>query len=348
MTPLGAMKTCLRCAIGWSGMPLHFRHPEPSRRATLHGSNMTTLSFRDFETSARTVLSFLRRRLGFDLWMITRTEGKDWIVLQTEGHKPGVTPGAVFRWADSFCFEMVKGNGPRMAPQTDLIPAYAASPLGRQFQVKAYVGAPLVRSDGSLFGTLCAIHPSPQPASIVDEQELVALLSAMLSRVLQLELDAAEAARRAERLEMEALVDSLTNTYNRRGWDRLLTSEEERCRRYGHSAAVLVIDLDGLKRVNDTLGHASGDALIMRAAAALRKAARANDIVARLGGDEFGVIAVECDRDGAESLLLRVRAALAEENVSASVGLAVRIPSAGIKDAWKKADQRMYEDKRSR
>lgn len=127
-----------------------------------------------------------------------------------------------------------------------------------------------------------------------------------------------------------------------------MAAEEDRCRRYGHPAAVLIVDLDNLKQVNDTQGHAAGDALIAGAANALCQAARSGDVVARLGGDEFGILSAECDREGGEALLQRVRAALDEANVKASVGLAVRIPSAGLEEACKTADQRMYAEKRSR
>ncbi len=71
--------------------------------------------------------------------------------------------------------------------------------------------------------------------------------------------------RRNEHLELEALVDPLTSLLNRRAWDRLLAREEERCRRYGHTATVFVIDLDQLKEVNDAAGHAAGDALLVHA-----------------------------------------------------------------------------------
>ena len=205
-----------------------------------------------------------------------------------------------------------------------------------------------MNSDGSLFGTLCAIHPSPQPQSIVEEKALVELLGAMLSTILQAELRAADEARRSEKLQAEALIDALTDTYNRRGWDRLLAAEEERCRRYGHPAAILIVDLDELKLVNDAHGHAAGDSLIVRASSALRKAARSLDIVGRLGGDEFGILSAECDRAGAEALLKRVRTALSEANVKASVGIAMRGASGGLRHALENADQLMYKEKRSR
>lgn len=304
--------------------------------------------FHDFESAGQAVLAFLHQRLGFGLWMITRTEEPDWIVLQAEDHGYGVSAGTVLRWADSFCSEMVKGNGPRIAPDSAAVPAYAAAPIGRQLPISAYIGVPLTKADGGLFGTLCAIDPARQPGDIVREQRLVELLAALLSAILKTELRADETARRNERLEMEAYSDPLTRLLNRRAWDQMLAKEEERCRRYGHPAAVLAIDLDELKRVNDSAGHAAGDDLIARAAAALRQAAREADVVARLGGDEFGILAVECDAAGAEALAARARQALAELQVKASVGVGSRAPASGLKAAWEEADRRMYADKRAR
>ena len=110
----------------------------------------------------------------------------------------------------------------------------------------------------------------------------------------------------------------------------------------------MIIDLDELKRVNDSHGHAAGDALIMRAGSALREAAQSLDVVARLGGDEFGMLGAECDRVGGEALLKRVRMALSEANVKASVGLAMREPPLGLIGACAIADERMYVEKRSR
>lgn len=309
---------------------------------------MDKFSFNGFEEAGRAVLSMLHRRIGFDLWMVTRKEGDDWIVLQSEDHGYGVEPGTVFRWADSFCSEMVKGNGPHIAPCSDDIPAYAAAAIGQQVQIKSYIGLPLKREDGSLFGTLCAIHPTTQPATIIEEQELIELLGALLSTILQAEIKTLEEVRHSEKLQAESLTDEMTALYNRRGWERLMASEEERCRRYGHPAAVLIIDLDELKLLNDEQGHAAGDALIVRASNALRDAARSLDIVARLGGDEFGILSVECDQAGAEELLKRVKSALVAANVKASIGLAMRDPSVGLAGACVIADKLMYEQKRTR
>jgi diguanylate cyclase len=305
-------------------------------------------SFQDFGRAARAVLAFLHQRFGFDLWMVTRTEGDDWIILQAEDHGYGVKEGAVFRWADSLCSQMVLGRGPRVAPSSAEAPAYAAAPFGKQLAVGAYVGVPLVRDDGSLFGTLCAIHPTPQPAALTSELPLIELLARLLCSLLDAELKAAEQARHAERAHADALIDPLTGVYNRRGWDQLLAAEESRCRRYGHSACVLSIDLDGLKRVNDTEGHARGDELIRRTVRAIRGAVREQDIVGRLGGDEFAVLGVECEPDGGGALSQRVSDALTAAEVQASIGLAMRDPSLGLVRALEQADEAMYLSKRSR
>ncbi len=86
----------------------------------------------------------------------------------------------------------------------------------------------------------------------------------------------------------------------------------------------------------------------MRAAEALRAAAREVDIVARLGGDEFGIIAIECDQAKADILLARTREALAERQVKASIGIAIRHSESGLQGAMEEADRLMYEEKRAR
>lgn len=302
--------------------------------------------FQDFDIAGKQVLDFLHQRFGFGLWMITRVQGNDWIVLQSEDHGYGVEPGAVFRWTDSFCSRMVQGLGPCVAPSSDKVPAYLEAPIGGQVPIKAYIGVPLKNKDGSLFGTLCAIDPAPQPESILADQPLIELLADMLSRILALQLLAEDESRSVERLEAEVQTDPLTHLLNRGAWDQLMSKEEERCQRYGHSSAVVMMDLNGLKALNDSRGHAAGDALIVRAAEAIRDVTRKGDISARLGGDEFGIIAVECDHVGMEILVDRLIATFRQYNVSMAVGAAIRGASGNLLAAWEAADKQMYQQKK--
>lgn len=303
---------------------------------------------KDFAEASRATMAFLRERCGFQLWMVTRAAGEDWIVLHAEDHGYGVRAGQVYRWSDSFCSRMVRGLGPRVAPDSAQVEVYAAAPIGRLVDIGAYIGIPLTRADGSLFGTLCAIDPQAQPPAIVAEQPMVELLAAMLSALLAAELAAAEATRRAERAEADATRDGLTGLYNRRGWDLLMQREELRCQRYGHPACVVSIDLDELKLTNDRHGHAAGDVLLVRAGEALRQVTRASDVAARLGGDEFAVLSIECDIDGVQVMAGRLRGSLAAFGVQASLGICMRGPEMTLHQAFLQADAEMYQAKRNR
>jgi diguanylate cyclase len=310
---------------------------------------MDTSAFPDFRTAATAVLAFLHQRLGFDLWMVTRTVGDDWVVLHAEDRGYGVNGGDVFKWSDSFCSRMVVGAGPRFAPRSHDVPSYAGAAIGQQMSIGAYIGVPLTRSDGSLFGTLCAITRDEQSDEILAEQPLVELLASLLSMVLEGDLATANIERRAQLLEALAMLDELTGLPNRRAWDTALAREEQRCARFGAPAAVVSVDLDGLKRVNDQRGHKAGDSLLRGAAKALLTVGRTHDTAARIGGDEFGVLAPECGADGVAALVSRLSNAFAEAGIRASIGSAVRSPGGGGLDAaWRAADLDMYRAKARR
>lgn len=299
----------------------------------------------NFETAVQDVLCFLHRRLGFQLWMLTRTQGDNWIVLAACDHGYGVMPGQVFSWSDSFCSRMVEGQGPSIAPCAQAVPSYAAAPVGQQLPIGAYIGFPLYTRDGALFGTLCAIDPTPHADTLHLEQELLELLVSLLDKLLNQELCAQENLRLKEKAEAEAQLDILTGLYNRRGWHYLLEAEEKRCLRYGLSAGVVVVDLDNLKQTNDAMGHEAGDRLLQRTAYTLQTHVRPCDVVARLGGDEFTILLVETSQSVCEGIVQRLQQSLACAGIGASVGWAMRSPTATLKDALEQADRTMYTNK---
>src|SRR5947209_10876716 len=139
----------------------------------------------------------------------------------------------------------------------------------------------------------------------------------------------------------EATVDALTGCLNRRGWTRCLRAEERRCRRHELDAVVVVVDLDGLKAVNDACGHAAGDRRLTRCAGALRAAVRAEDAVARLGGDEFAVLAVQTTPTRPEAVVGQIERELDSADVQATLGWARRSPHGGLAAAVTEADRRM-------
>ncbi len=164
-----------------------------------------------------------------------------------------------------------------------------------------------------------------------------------------------------ERLQRErdllrdyALSDPVTGASNRRSLLIRADYEIERHRRAQRSFALVMLDLDGFKSLNDRFGHAAGDDLLRDVARALRRAMRAQDTVARFGGDEFCVLAPETDERGAAPLADRVTRAVSEvsvglETVAGSVGVAI-YPGDGVAvaDLMHAADVRLLEAKRRR
>jgi len=112
------------------------------------------------------------------------------------------------------------------------------------------------------------------------------------------------------RLSNVARTDPLTGLRNRRGYDELLTVEIARSDRTGRSLALLVLDIDHFKAVNDRFGHPAGDAVLRKVAAELERSARRMDVPARVGGEEFVVLLPETDSDGGYLVAERIRHAV--------------------------------------
>lgn len=168
---------------------------------------------------------------------------------------------------------------------------------------------------------------------------------------LMSQLEARQTAQYVEResqAKEEGMTDALTGLLNRRGWERHLKQEEERCLQQGLNGCVVMIDLDDLKKVNDTQGHSQGDELIKRAAVALRNGARSGDVLARLGGDEFAYLAIGCQPEHAGVVVRRLAESMIKNQVGASVGYAMRDINVNLQGAFDEADRSMYANKRAR
>jgi len=169
--------------------------------------------------------------------------------------------------------------------------------------------------------------------------------------------DITERKRHERELQQLADHDPITNLFNRRRFERELDRIVSECARYDRSAALLVLDLDGFKEVNDLHGHAAGDEILVKVGALLQAAVRDSDIVGRLGGDEFGVIVQEADRHQAglvaEKIVETVRCSgmvisdLVRAQVTASVGVALIEPHGEVVAAELEvgADRAMYRAK---
>jgi diguanylate cyclase (GGDEF)-like protein len=159
-----------------------------------------------------------------------------------------------------------------------------------------------------------------------------------------------------EALRRLATRDQLTGLLNRREFDRILTEEEERVRRFGYPLALVMIDVDHFKSVNDTYGHPAGDAVLREVARRVATLPRSVDRVARFGGEEFALVLMQTDRAAALEVARRVCAAVEREpvlvddrialNVTVSAGVAA-LPDDGKRgaDLVTAADKALYTAK---
>ena len=155
-----------------------------------------------------------------------------------------------------------------------------------------------------------------------------------------------------ENLKKEAVTDSLTELYNRRYFNQALQKEAERAQRLHQPFSIISLDLDYLKKINDTYGHFFGDLAIRTIADILKKNARSIDVPARLGGEEFSVLLPGVDSSGAMIAAERIRAAIEAQpldtigHITASVGVGT-FPEHSIKldELLDLTDQAMYKSK---
>jgi len=165
--------------------------------------------------------------------------------------------------------------------------------------------------------------------------------------------------RRLESLLSVALSDPLTKLFNRLAYERRLLEEWQRAHRNGTSVAVVVVDLDNFKRINDTLGHPVGDMVLSRVGRELEASMRSYDVVARFGGDEFVALCLGCDPGNIAIPIDRIRGGIScldlslEEcpvPVTASIGAAVRhdgFEGSDPRELFSAADECLYHAKAS-
>jgi diguanylate cyclase (GGDEF)-like protein len=201
---------------------------------------------------------------------------------------------------------------------------------------------------GAFFSDAFPRFNTPHPVNITFA--LVAIVSNVLSMVGILLAHREEAARELERL---ASVDGLTGVFNRRAWLARANAELARSLEADEPLALVMIDLDHFKSINDTLGHEAGDEALRFMAQALRGAARATDLVGRYGGEEFCVLMKGAHQAGAIAFDRRLREVLREGSAKAlgfpigySAGVAMRAtPADSMPAMLQRADEMLYRAK---
>lgn len=301
-----------------------------------------------FAAAADTALELLHELAGLDLWLVTAVEdGLERVVAARGVVGMPVPPGAVQPWAESYCRLMVAGEAPRVAPRTRDVPAYAASPATRQWGIAAYVGVPLLASDGSLFGVLCGLSRTEADDSLRDALPEVERTARLLSTILAKELAALERSRAAAEAYALADRDPVTGLLNRRGWQARLEAEEERRRRRGHASTVVLVRAEPGRVGLDSRDDSAEGGDLRDVARVLASACRSADSVARLADHDFAVLALDCEAAEAARLVRRIRDALLLEGVRVTVGAASGTRSQDLFEAWHRADGQVHDVRRA-
>jgi hypothetical protein len=183
-------------------------------------------------------------------------------------------------------------------------------------------------------------HVDDLEGQVQDRTDVLSKVNAMLHQEMDERQKAAQELQNyASQLEHLARTDELTQAFNRRHFLRELEKEADRAKRYGRPLSLAILDLDYFKDVNDTYGHAAGDAVLQALTAACRSVLRTQDVFARMGGEEFAVLLPETSTDGAGQVAERIRELIQEMDVQADDGQVVQFTaSLGVASLDKEDD----------
>jgi diguanylate cyclase (GGDEF)-like protein len=240
-------------------------------------------------------------------------------------------------------------NRPIVVEDPRTHPLWDAAPWMHPF-MRQMLSVPLTMQDNTE-GVLCLINKRnrlPYSPEDVDTLSTLAVHAGV----------AIDNARFMEKIEQQAVRDSLTGLYNHMEFQNHLAKEVARCRRYGGDFSLLMLDLDHFKLVNDSYGHQTGDAVLKEIVRTIQHRLRSVDKVFRYGGEEFAVVLPETQKDGAKIISERIRKAVEESvyelNSSHSIKVTVSIgvstfphDAANREETITTADQALFSAKRT-
>ncbi|MBT9385775.1 sensor domain-containing diguanylate cyclase [Pseudooceanicola sp. CBS1P-1] len=262
---------------------------------------------------------------------------RDWLRATSGITLPGGISG------DRFCTLTLAGSDPlvvrdsKLDPRFRGPPAHVGPPGGR-----AGLGVPLHRADGRPLGVICAYDIHPRSFS-GQEVEIMQNLAAIVLKELEL-LELADS-------------DGLTGAMSRRAWMAAATRQLAVARQKGSPLALVMLDIDHFKQVNDTHGHGTGDLVLRELVRRCRARLRPGDLFGRIGGEEFAVLLPGRDAEAARRCAERLRGGIAETafedparglrlSVTASLGVCLVPDHAALAEGLAAADEALYRAKR--
>jgi diguanylate cyclase (GGDEF)-like protein len=223
------------------------------------------------------------------------------------------------------------------------------SDVTRRYRSSSFAVVPIV-IEGQVIAVLSATDKVD--GGTFTRQDIAALRT--IGGVAALGMSAARSDAEARRLAHAATIDSLTGLFNRQSFDVRLRQEIERAKRSSGTLAVLMIDIDDFKSINDTHGHPAGDAVLQAVSDVLRSVVRVFDVCARYGGDEFAIVMPNSERASSSAAAERIRERISNsderdarlaERVTVSVGIATLRAGETADEIVRRADDGLYRAK---
>lgn len=262
------------------------------------------------EEVARPLLELMHLITGLETTFVTQI---DWaaqdqeVLFSLNTAALEVAEGATLNWSDSMCrLAFLSGQEHTSDVRGQFPGSLGADHLGMQ----TFFAVPILADDRTI-GTVCGASRSVVRMDARSLQ-LMRLVAQAMAVQLATEQESRAHRRRADSAEVLALTDELTGISNRRAFTARWEEELARSGRHGSGIALLLIDIDEFKEINDKRGHPCGDDVLRAASRAIQAECRADDFPARTGGDEFAVVLSNGDAAGAVALGLRIQSAFAQ------------------------------------
>lgn len=306
------------------------------------------------EQVARPLLQLVRHLTGMETAFFTRI---DWdsqqqeVVLSLNAGNITVSEGGTLDWKDSMCRALFLSG----RTQTDNVPLEPLRPSTVDEAMQSFFALPILLDDDTI-GTVCG---ASQSRVVLDGHQVAAveMIADAMRYLIQAEIAKGQAIERlqqaesrADRMMLLAHTDALTGLPNRRAFSSRWEDQLARSGRKHYDIAVLLIDMDRFKEVNDTWGHPAGDAVLGALGGVIRSATSSADLPARLGGDEFALAVTHAGDAAVTALAERIRvqfaAAAAELGTSATISIGIATSTnCGRDQLLGAADQALYRCK---
>ena len=303
-----------------------------------------------YKLSCRRILEFLRSELGLAGCFVYHNSDENGVVEFIAGNIAGVVEGDSNASLDSISYLVRSGGCNRIVPDCRQS-LYAEHGVFQELNPVAIVAMPLTNIDGTQESIVGGVSFEPNKTSLSGQRSLLEFCASQLDQVRTSFLQRLDDSLTIEMLTEQAYQDSMTGLFNRNGWEAAIAAAIANGFSKNVSVSVFVVDVNNLKALNDTQGHAAGDEVIRQVAKSLKKYfetqsgaphVQNESFVARTGGDEYMGLLYDCDDETALTVSASISEELLAKGVSVSVGFASCRSSRRLSTAIENADEAMY------